>query len=155
MKVQILKTESSELIHVPHESRKGFWRLKENASILIYLLIDGRSYLITLTLGKGWVTDKRSGSCVIDWYLPKDGNTLYDWFIAFHDASYSGYIPRLLADTILREGWKVSGIDSSRASVGYRAVRMFGWMGYYKVTDKLKPPYQDNRALEHLQMVEL
>jgi hypothetical protein len=119
------------------------------------MLIDGKNHLITLSLGKGWVTDKRSGSGVIDWYLPKDGNTLYDWFVAFHDACYSGCIPRLLADTILREGWKMSGIDSSRASVGFRAVRMFGWMGYYKPTDKLKSPYQNNRDLEHLQMVEL
>ena len=155
MKVIIQKIEFSELKQIPHESKKGYWRLAENYSVALWLSIDEKDYLALMKCQKGHVSDRRSGSSAIDKFLPKFGNPIYNAFIYLHDVSYSGYLKRLLADLILCEGWKTSGEDSTEANVGYGFVRMFGWMGYYKATDKLKPPYQDNRALEHLQMVEL
>lgn len=110
-----------------------------------------------LHLKAGWVTDKRSGSSIIDTIIPKWSNNLsYQAVVAAHDCSYSGWISKSLADNLfILQGMPKSGeIGKLKGSLAYYAVTCFGNSGYYSLDDDLPYPYQDNHNFESLVLLD-
>jgi len=99
-------------------------------------------------MGIGWVTDKRSGSRVVDLVIPKTWTPDYDALICTHDFFWSGHVSRALADWCLLHGLQWCGISSIRAHLAYAGVRVCP-SGYYELDAVMPLPYTNNRALEH------
>jgi len=56
-----------------------------------------------------------------------------------HDYLYQyKTVDRRTADKILKDQWKLAGVDWLRRNAGYLLVRIFGWFVWYKCKDKLK-----------------
>jgi hypothetical protein len=146
--MKLLAIESTPLELAAHPTAKGYWTLTEDASAVF--TVD--KYIVTCRLRKGWVTDKRSGSRWIDKFIPKWTltNSVFNWGIALHDASYSGWIPRDITDDMLLSNWETNTAVRTDfiAKAGYRAVRTVGWSGYYSLRESLPEPYTHNRAKE-------
>jgi len=95
----------------------------------------------------GWVTDLRSGTDAINWFIPKHGNDEYNAIILFHDFSWSGWISRSLSNELLRQGIILSGTRGEKvASIVKFTVDHVGH--YYNLNDELPEPYTCNRQLE-------
>lgn len=144
--IRLKSIENSPLILEPHEV-SGYWRLSQDS----YIILHTNEGDIRAGLLKGWVTDKRSGSDAINWFVPKwEGpRSPYSAIVAFHDFSWSGWLSRALSDELLRQGMVLSGIVSSpRAAVVKITVDHFGH--YYDLSEKLPGVYADNREKEHL-----
>ena len=95
----------------------------------------------------GWMTDLRSGTDAINWFIPKHGNDEYNAIILFHDFSWSGWISRSLSNELLRQGIILSGTRGERvANIVKVTVDHFGH--YYNLEDTLPEPYTVNRQLE-------
>src|SRR5574344_1179605 len=138
--------ENSPLCLVPHEV-DGYWRLSQDS----YIFLHTNEGTIRASLSKGWVTDKRSGSDAINWFVPKwDGpRSIYSAIVAFHDFAWSGWISRALSDELLRQGMILSGLVSERrAAVVKFTVDHFGH--YYELEEKLPGVYVFNRQKEKL-----
>ena len=136
--------ESSPLWLVPHEV-DGYWRLSQDSDIFLHT----NEGTIRASLYKGWVTDKRSGSDAINWFVPKwDGpRSIYSAIVAFHDSAWSGWISRELSDELLRQGMILSGLVSERrAAVVKFTVDHFGH--YYELEEPLTGIYAGNRQKE-------
>ena len=97
---------------------------------------------------KGWITDLRSGTDAINWFIPKIGNDEYNSIILFHDFSWSGWVTRAVSNELLRQGIILSGTRGENvANIVKFTVDHFGH--YYNLNDKLPSPYTINRELEH------
>jgi len=111
-----------------------------------------------LDLKQGWITDKRSGSSIIDPIISKwnDKNYKYQAVVACHDCSYSGWVSKDLADELfVHQGFYKSGeMGSLRASMAYATVQIFGNSGYYDMNDTLPEPYTINILFEKLVLVD-
>ena len=108
-----------------------------------------------LRLKEGWVTDLRSGTDVINYLVPKWGNCEYTATVLLHDCAYTGWMSFELANEMLRQGVILSGeISKFRAWLMYQAVDKFGRGHYYSLDDKLPPPYDKNKSLEYLVLVD-
>ena len=95
----------------------------------------------------GWITDLRSGTDAINWFIPKHGNDEYNAIILFHDFSWSGWISRSLSNELLRQGIILSGTRGEHvASIVKFTVDHVGT--YYQLEDKLPEPYTVNREFE-------
>ena len=123
-----------------------FWRL-ETLYYAKFHTTDGVWYLKLLP---GWITDKRSGSDVINWLVPKDGNPEYRAAVFAHDTAYSGWMSKLLADRLfIKQGMHLSGeVSQPVADLAYTAVKLFGKS--YGLDDPLPAPYELNRKYESL-----
>ena len=98
----------------------------------------------------GWVTDLRSGTNAINWFVPKKGNAKYNGIILFHDLSWSGWISRALSNELLCQGIILSGERVEHiANIVKVTVDHIGH--YYELDDVLPAPYTNNRLLESLQ----
>lgn len=96
-----------------------------------------------------WVTDKRSGSCIADFVIPKwSGNPKYQAVIACHDMGYSGHCDKATVDELFYQGLLLCGYSKTRAGLAYQAVRKFGDSGYYGLDDAMPMPYVNNREYE-------
>lgn len=106
-----------------------------------------------LKLHPGWITDKRSGSHLLDWFIPKDGCEEYNAAVFAHDTSYSGWLSKALADNLfVRQGfYKSKEVSKRRAKIAHFAVRTFGRS--YNMEDKMPKPYTRNREFESLVLV--
>lgn len=110
-----------------------------------------------LYLKPGWVTDKRSGSSLIDPIISKwSDNFEYQAVVAAHDVSYSGFMSKKLADELfVHQGFHLSGeMSSFRSDLAYTAVKFFGNSGYYDMYDNLPKPYTFNRNYESLKLLD-
>lgn len=110
-----------------------------------------------LHLKEGWVTDKRSGSAIIDPIIPKwSSNYKYQACIAGHDCSYSGWLSKKLADELfIHQGLYKSGeVGMLKSGLAYYSVSAFGNSGYYSMDDNLPYPYYDNRKYESLVLLD-
>lgn len=125
---------------------KTHWELTSEFHSIFYTS-DGAYHC---KLGKGWVTDMRSGSSLVDLIIPKQGNSIYNAVILFHDACYSGWFSKKLSDELFYKGLLYAGISKARAKMALQGVKSFGWLGYYDLEDELPSPYQNNRELEKL-----
>jgi hypothetical protein len=99
-------------------------------------------------MAKGWITDKRSGSSIVDAIIPKSWNADYDAVILSHDLIYSGWLSRDAADELLRDGLIWSGISKWRANLAYAGVRIGGASAWRELSLPLDDPYLYNRDLE-------
>ena len=138
--------ENSPLFLEPHEV-PGYWRLSQDSCVILHTN-EGD---IRASLSKGWVTDKRSGSDAINWFVPKwDGpRSIYSAIVAFHDFAWSGWISRELSDELLRQGMILSGLVSARsAAIVKFTVDHIGH--YYDLSEKLPGVYVFNRQKEKL-----
>ena len=142
--IQLKGIENSPLWLEPHEV-KGYWRLSQDSHIILHTN-EGD---LRASISKGWVTDKRSGSDAINWFVPKwDGPlSIYSAIVAFHDFAWSGWISRALSDELLRQGMILSGLVSERrAAVVKFTVDHFGH--YYELEEPLTGIYAGNRQKE-------
>lgn len=130
---------------------KSHWLLLNDVNTVFYF----DTHIVEMRLKKEWITDKRSGSSAVDRFVPKDGSTPYNLLIFLHDALYSGHAPRLLADNMLNAGLHLGGVNEPVKTIAYKAVRAFGWAGYYKLNQPLKAPYQNNRKHEQITIKEI
>jgi len=130
--------------------KKGFWE----ESQVFYATFHTDCGVYHFETDAGWITDLRSGSSWIDSIVPKSGNEIYNAVIKFHDAMYSGWVPKSIADEILRQGMILAGLAEWRANLAYNAVSMFGSSGYYFLDDEMPEPYTANRNFEHLQYLD-
>lgn len=105
-----------------------------------------------LHLKKGWITDLRSGSDIINYLVPKWGNPLYTACVLGHDCSFSGWISFDLAnDLFLKQGMAISEeISTTLASIACEMVGKFGRSHYYDFDTILPEPYTNNKELESL-----
>jgi len=130
---------------------KGFWNLQDEDWSIKFETNLGN---FKLRLSKGWITDKRSGSSAVDLIIPKwSKNIIYCSTIAFHDAGYSGYLPKEEVDELFYQGLLLSGISKWRAKLAWSAVSAFGNGGYYDFDDKMPKPYTYNRSFESFELV--
>lgn len=114
--------------------------------------------VLVLDLKPGWITDKRSGSSIIDPIIPKwsDTNFMYQAVVGTHDVCYSGHISKDLADELfVHQGfYKCGEMGSLRASLAYAGVQLCGNSGYYSMDDALPEPYTINRVFEKVQWMD-
>jgi hypothetical protein len=105
-----------------------------------------------LKLRKGWITDLRSGSDIINGMVPKWGSPQYTACVLAHDASFSGWLSFDLANELfLEQGMPLSGDISSKMGVmACEAVNHFGRGHYYEMDDIMPEPYATNKTLESL-----
>lgn len=148
--MKLLQIESTPLKRAVHPTAKGYWILTEDASAVFTF----DKYRVILRLRKGWVSDLRSGDRRIDKFIPKWSNTdsTFNWGIALHDASYSGWVVRCLADDMLLAVWEsnTSVKSDTIAKIGYGTVRTLGWIGYYEIWQPLPGVYKYNRGKEYI-----
>jgi len=131
---------------------KGFWNLQDEDWSIKFETNLGT---FKLKLSKGWITDKRSGSSAVDLIIPKwSKSIIYCATIAFHDAGYSGYLPKEEVDEIFYQGLLLSGISKWRAKLAWSAVSAFGNSGYYGIDDNMPKPYTYNRQLESFELAD-
>lgn len=138
--------DNSRLCLVPPEV-DGYWRLSQDS----YIFLHTNEVTIRASISKGCVTDKRSGSDAINWFVPKwDGpRSIYSAIVAFHDFAWSGWISRELSDELLRQGMILSGLVSARsAAIVKFTVDHIGH--YYDLSEKLPGVYVFNRQKEKL-----
>ena len=137
--------------NIPNEFPKldqiesDLWRLTDTFMVTSKTNLGTYRYI----MDKGWVTDLRSGSRACDIIVPKSGNELYNAAILCHDLSYSGWVPKNIADELLRQGIMLAGISEWRANLVNFAVQTFGNSGYYDLDDVMPKPYTENRQYEH------
>ena len=127
-----------------------YWTLRDGYSARF--ITDGGTY--HLRLKAGWVTDKRSGSGLLDWCAPKDGNNVYQACVFAHDASYSGWLDKPTADELfVHQGFSYSAECGTRqAQLSYDAVSLFG--SAYNLEDEMPAPYTENRNFESLKLLD-
>jgi len=135
-------TSSDQPQVVPYD--KKHWKL--TADYTIEMVTDEGTYKFVLTAG--WITDFRSGSSLIDVWVPKRGNREYTASVLVHDACYSGWVSKKVADELLRQGMILSGISKWKANLAYKAVDVFGSSAYNDLDVKQKSPYTLNRIYE-------
>ena len=115
---------------------------------------DEGVYLSTVL--PGFVTDLRSGCCLINPFVPKWGNAEYTWDVVSHDIAYHGYLSFELAnDLYLRQGMHISQqISKRRAAFSASMVDSFGRSHYSDMADELPEPYTHNRPLCKIELVD-
>jgi hypothetical protein len=107
------------------------------------------------SMGIGWVTDFRSGSALIDWFIPRKGNAEFNAAILFHDFSYSGWVPKDEADELLRQCSILSDeICETKAKIMFEMVQRFGKSSYFNLDEEMYKPYNLNRELECFQLLD-
>jgi len=115
--------------------KNNFYRIAKDISAKVYLENDG---CLEYHILKGFPTNMRSGSHIIDPIIPKfTGNNLYNLAILIHDFNYTklsnGENPtsREMADEMLRQMVLLSGqLGRFRATLMYRALRIGGSSAY-------------------------
>jgi hypothetical protein len=131
---------------------KGFWNLQDEEWCVKFETNFGN---FKLKLLRGWVTDKRSGNSAVDLIIPKwSHNIIYCATVAFHDAGYSGYLPKEEVDELFYQGLLLSGISKWRAKLAWKAVSVFGNNGYFDIEDKMPMPYTYNRSFERFELAD-
>jgi hypothetical protein len=142
--MKVLKIETPNKLRTKHLYGR-FYTLTETYIIRV-ITTEGT---IVATLRKGWVTDFRSGSSIIDAFIPWKGSDEYNAGVLFHDMCYSGWLSRGLADEILYQVC-VPEIGKFRSKCMYQAVHSFGSSHYFNLTDAMPNPYSLNRQKESL-----
>lgn len=144
LRIEVL-TPKPKLIKLTGKLKK-FWRLQS----FYHVRFHTSEGVYDLNLYPGWITDKRSGSDVINILVPKDGCEEYNACVFAHDTSYSGFLSKFLADNLfVRQGFHVSGEVSEFVSrIAYDAVSLVGKA--YSLNDEMPAPYTDNRNFEKL-----
>ena len=136
-KIEIVKP----LRYIPITSK--YYKLTSDYNIRLHT----NEGILDAYMKAGWITDLRSGSDAINWFIPKHGNDEYNAIILFHDFSWSGHISRSLSNELLRQGIILSGTRGERvASIVKITVDHFGT--YYNLDDNLPEPYTVNRQFE-------
>lgn len=110
------------------------YKVAEDISITI-LTNEG---LLEFDIKKGFDTNFRSGGVAVDPFIDQIGDERKSLCYLVHDAMYTPCeslrlehpVSRKLADTILRESLKYSGMSSFKAALVYASVRMFGESSY-------------------------
>jgi len=118
--------------------KNNLYRIAKDITAKVYL--EGAGCLEYMIL-KGFPTNMRSGSHIIDPIIPKfTGNNLYNLAILIHDFNYTklsdGTNPtsRETADEMLRQMVILSGqLGSIRAELMYRALRIGGSSAYESI----------------------
>lgn len=144
---------ATEPLHLEELISGKYWTLTKD--YYAKFITDEGTYHLRLL--RGWVTDKRSGSSIIDPIIPKwSKNIKYQAVISAHDCSYSGWISKSLADNLfIYQGMYMSGeVNKIRSSLAYYGVAGFGNSGYYNMDDDLPYPYQDNHNFESLVLLD-
>jgi len=142
MKLYNILTSHEQPVVVPFG--KSHWKLVEDYEVKLYT--NEGTY--TFKMLKGWITDFRSGSSLIDWFLPKRGNSMYTAIVLCHDMGFSGHLSKNLIDELLRQGMILSGQPKYKADLAYQAVQTFGNSCYYELDEKMPRPYSNNRQFE-------
>lgn len=124
---------------------KGYWHSTKPFGVIQECDDGCRAYVML----PHWVTDKRSGSCLADFVIPKwSGNPKYQAVIACHDMGYSGHSDKATVDELFYQGLLLCGYSKTRAGLAYHAVRKLGDGGYYNLGDVMPKPYTENRKFE-------
>lgn len=107
------------------------------------------------TIKPGFLSDLRSGCCLIDPIVPRWGNQMYSWDVVSHDCAFHGHLSFHLAnDLFLRQGMALSGqIGQWRANLAYHTVEAFGESHYSSMDDEIEPPYEGNRVLCKIELL--
>jgi hypothetical protein len=130
---------------------KQYWKLVRNRNCDFHVM-DGakKPMIVRVSLYAGWITDKRSGSRLVDIIAPKTGNARYQWCWASHDASWSGWLSQPVSDELfVHQGFVFTGECSEEdADLAHWAVSNFGKA--YDMDDVMPPPYTNNRQFEHI-----
>ena len=107
------------------------------------------------TIKPGFLSDLRSGCCLIDPIIPRWGNQQYTWDVVSHDCAFHGHLSFHLAnDLFLRQGMALSGqVGQWRANLAYRTVEAFGESHYSSMDDEIEPPYRGNRVLCKIELL--
>lgn len=122
---------------------KKYYKLTKDFNIRLHT----NEGILNAYMKAGWITDLRSGTDAINWFIPKKGNDEYNAIILFHDFSWSGHISRKLSNELLRQGIILSNTRGEYvANVVKFTVDHFGH--YYELEDKLPEPYTVNREFE-------
>lgn len=104
---------------------------------------------------KDWLTDLRSGSDAINSIVPKWGTPIYTAGILMHDTAFSGWMSFDLANDLLAQCMLLSkDVGRCRAWLAKTALNQFGYSHYSQMDMPLQPPYECNRALESLILVD-
>ena len=137
-------------IYLGETPRKGYWVNEEYVSISMQT--DEGTH--NVVLDPGWISDKRSGCFLVDIVIPKWCGPYDDYsaLIAFHDFCWSGWVKRLLADEILRQGCIYTQKCGKReAALGKFFTDHFGH--YYELNEPLDGVYTQNREFEHYEFI--
>lgn len=122
---------------------KKYYKLTKDFNIRLHT----NEGILNAYMKAGWITDLRSGTDAINWFIPKKGNDEYNAIILFHDFSWSGHISRKLSNELLRQGIILSNTRGEDvANVVKFTVDHIGH--YYELEDKLPEPYTVNREFE-------
>lgn len=104
---------------------------------------------------KDWLTDLRSGCDAINSIVPKWGTPTYTAGILMHDTAFSGWMSFELANDLLAQCMLLSkDVGRCRAWLTKTALNQFGYSHYSQMDMPLQPPYEGNRALESLILVD-
>lgn len=119
-----------ELINPAAYGGRGLWRLRSP-------LIFNSRHIGIVFVEAGFETDFASVPrvpLVFDLMgdMAHSAGTVHDWLY------YRAEVPRKLADMVLREAALASGVSPWRASLMYRAVRLFGSSHYGTRDSKLR-----------------
>ena len=109
------------------------------------------------TIKPGYVSDLRSGCCLIDPIIPRWGNQEYTWcVVGGHDLLFclGTWSFHFANDLFLRQGMALSGqVGQWRANLAYRTVEAFGESHYSSMDDEIEPPYRGNRVLCKIELL--
>lgn len=145
MTIELRNITGTPIFLQPVEGAEGYWSAMDDFEIRLGTS-DGTLVLRAL---EGWITDKRSGSSAIDWFIPKWGGPVspYSRIIAAHDIMWSGWVTRKLSDELLRQGMILSGkVSSAKAGIAKFAVDNLGH--YYELDEPITGIYAGNRQKE-------
>lgn len=149
--MKVLGVEYTGEIQLEKIPRKHWWNTQYWRSIKpwsVVVLTTESNY--RADIAPGWVTDRRSGSSFLDFFIPKKGNSLYQAGVNFHDFCYSGHLKRDIADEILRQVMVMSTeVSETTADVADYFVDEFGESHYYPLDKAMPTPYTKNRLYEH------
>ena len=109
------------------------------------------------TIKPGYVSDLRSGCCLIDPIIPRWGNQQYTWcVVGGHDLLFclGTWSFHLANDLFLRQGMALSGqVGQWRANLAYRTVEAFGESHYCDKDTEPEPPYHLNRMFGRFELL--
>lgn len=124
-----------------------FWALGSHYSV-DFITDEG---VLQLRNKPRWLTDLRSGSDGINWFVPKWGNPEYTAIVLMHDTAFSGWLSFELANSLLSQGMVLSGeVTPRRAAIVKGTLNLIGRSHYSDFESPLPPPYTANRKLESL-----
>lgn len=109
------------------------------------------------TLKPGFLSDLRSGCCLIDPIVPRWGNQQYTWcVVGGHDLLFclGTWSFEFANDMFLRQGMALSGqIGQWRADLAYNIVSRFGRSHFCDMETEPEPPYHLNRMFGKFELL--